>query len=850
MRQIIFHEETKTFHLYNEKISYILCVLENGHLGQLYFGKRLHDKADFSYLVEKCERPMTSYIYEWDRTFSLEHIRQEYPVYGTTDYRHPAIELLQENGSRISEFQYDSYEIIDGKPKLSGLPATYTESEGEAQTLRIFLKDALTGAKLALLYTIFDEYSAIARSAYIENAGEKNLHVLNMMSLSLDLPDKDYEWMQLSGAWSRERYIKNRTLEQGITAIDSMRGNSSHEHNPFLALKRHNTDENAGEAIGISLVYSGNFRMQAEVDTHNVTRITAGINPEGFDWKLEPGESFQTPEAVLVYSENGLNGMSQTFQKLYAKRLARGYWRDKARPILNNNWEATYFDFTEDRLVEIAGKAKECGVELFVLDDGWFGARRNDRAGLGDWVANEELLPNGIKGLSERIEALGLKFGLWFEPEMVNKDSDLYRAHPDWILQTPGRNTSHGRYQYVLDFARKEVVDYIYGMMTKLLSESKISYIKWDMNRSITECYSSKLPSDRQGEVFHRYILGVYDLYERLTNEFPEVLFESCASGGGRFDPGMLYYAPQGWTSDDSDAIERLKIQYDIYGMMTKLLSESKISYIKWDMNRSITECYSSKLPSDRQGEVFHRYILGVYDLYERLTNEFPEVLFESCASGGGRFDPGMLYYAPQGWTSDDSDAIERLKIQYGTSMCYPLSSMGSHVSVVPNHQVFRNTPLHTRANVAYFGTFGYELDLNKLTEEEIKEVKEQITFMKEYREVLQFGTFYRLKSPFEGNETVWMVTNEDRTLAIVGYYRVLNGVNQPYSRVRLQGLNPDMVYENVWNHTENYGDELMNYGLITSDVTAGEVPGNVTPCTDFESRIYMLKGKKVQEGR
>ena len=553
--------------------------------------------------------------------------------------------------------------------------------------------------------------------------------------------------MQLSGAWSRERYIKNRTLEQGITAIDSMRGNSSHEHNPFLALKRHNTDENAGEAIGISLVYSGNFRMQAEVDTHNVTRITAGINPEGFDWKLEPGESFQTPEAVLVYSENGLNGMSQTFQKLYAKRLARGYWRDKARPILNNNWEATYFDFTEDRLVEIAGKAKECGVELFVLDDGWFGARRNDRAGLGDWVANEELLPNGIKGLSERIEALGLKFGLWFEPEMVNKDSDLYRAHPDWILQTPGRNTSHGRYQYVLDFARKEVVDYIYGMMTKLLSESKISYIKWDMNRSITECYSSKLPSDRQGEVFHRYILGVYDLYERLTNEFPEVLFESCASGGGRFDPGMLYYAPQGWTSDDSDA-------------------------------------------------------------------------------------------------------IERLKIQYGTSMCYPLSSMGSHVSVVPNHQVFRNTPLHTRANVAYFGTFGYELDLNKLTEEEIKEVKEQIAFMKEYREVLQFGTFYRLKSPFEGNETVWMVTNEDRTLAIVGYYRVLNGVNQPYSRVRLQGLDPDMVYENVWNHTENYGDELMNYGLITSDVTAGEVPGNVTHCTDFESRIYMLKGKKVQEGR
>ena len=316
MRKIIFHKETKTFHLYNDKISYILCVLDNGHLGQLYFGKRIHDKADFSYLVEKCGRPMTSYIYEWDRSFSLEHIRQEYPVYGTTDYRHPAIELLQENGSRISEFQYDGYEISSGKPKLSGLPATYTEAEEEAQTLRVFLKDSLTGAQLELLYTIFEQYSAIARSARLKNSGNQNLHILNMMSLSLDLPDKDYIWMQLSGAWSRERYVKNRVLEQGITAIDSMRGNSSHEHNPFMVLKRENTDENVGEAIGVSLIYSGNFRIQAEVDTHDVTRITAGINPTGFDWKLEPLESFQTPEAMLVYSDQGLNGMSQTFQKL------------------------------------------------------------------------------------------------------------------------------------------------------------------------------------------------------------------------------------------------------------------------------------------------------------------------------------------------------------------------------------------------------------------------------------------------------------------------------------------------------------------------------------------------------
>ncbi len=739
--KIQFHENTKTFHLYNDTISYIMCVLENGHLGQLYCGKKVRDKENFGYLLEKMARPMSSYIYENDRTFSLEHIKQEYPVYGSTDYRQPAVEILQANGSRISDFRYQSHEIFHGKPALEGLPATYAESDEEAQTLKVILKDDVTDIRLELLYTIFAQGGILARSARFQNEGTEAVHLLNAMSFSLDLPDKDYIWMQLSGAWTRERYVKERSLEQGIVAVDSLRGNSSHNHNPFVVLKRPNATEYQGTVMGFSLIYSGNFRAQAQVDTYDVTRITLGIHPQGFDWKLEAGESFQTPEAVMVYSEDGLNGMSQTFHRLYQKRLARGYWRDRPRPILNNNWEATYFDFTEDRLVEIASKAKECGVELFVLDDGWFGGRRSDRAGLGDWVANKELLPNGISGLSRRIEALGMKFGLWFEPEMVNKDSDLYRAHPDWILQVPQRTASHGRYQYVLDFSRREVVD--------------------------------------------------------------------C-----------------------------------IYGMMEKILSDSKISYIKWDMNRSITECYSFALPADRQGEVFHRYILGVYDLYERLISAFPEVLFESCASGGGRFDPGMLYYAPQAWTSDDTDAIERLKIQYGSSMCYPISSFGSHVSVVPNHQVFRNTPLHTRANVAYFGTFGYELDLNKLSEEEIEEVKEQIRFMKEYREILQYGTFYRLKSPFEGNETVWMSVSQDQKTALVGWYRVLNGVNMPYTRVQLQGLDENLLYENVLSGTEHYGDELMNVGLITSDVTSGEVSSMDQPCTDFESRIYILKEK------
>lgn len=738
MREIIFHDQTNTFHLYNEHISYIMTVLENGHLGSVYFGRRIRDRENFFHFLEKQPRPMSQYVFDNDRSFSLEHIRQEYPVYGTTDYRSPAVEIMQKNGSTITDFRYVGHEITEGKPSLTGLPATYCENDSEAITLRIFLKDDLTNMRLSLLYTVFDRYAAIARSACLENGGEEEVFVTCAMSLSMDLPDKNYTWVQLSGAWGRERHVCERRLDYGLTAVQSMRGNSSHEHNPFIILKRPETTENAGEAVGVSLIYSGNFRIQAETDTHEVVRLSAGIHPERFCWKLEKGEGFQTPEAMIVYTDKGLNDMSQTFHSLYGRRLARGYWRDRPRPVLINNWEATYFAFDEEKLLKIAGKAKECGVELFVLDDGWFGSRRNDRAGLGDWVANTELLPDGIGGLSEKIEALGLKFGLWFEPEMVNKDSDLYRAHPEWILSTPGRNASHGRYQYVLDFSRKEVVDHIYESMHKILSGAKISYVKWDMNRSITECYGKTYPPDRQGEIFHRYILGVYNLYERLI----------CA---------------------------------------------------------------------------------------------FPHILFESCASGGARFDPGMLYYAPQCWTSDDTDAVERLKIQYGTSMCYPLSSMGSHVSVVPNHQVFRITPLKTRANVAFFGTFGYELDLNRLTCEEIGEVREQIGFMKEYRELLQFGTFYRLNSPFTGNVTAWMVVSDDRKTAIIGWYRVLNEVNRAYTRIYLRGLREDVLYENRLTGKTYYGDELMYAGMSTTDSTAGEVTQGYEPCTDFESRLYIL---------
>ena len=744
---IVFNEKSQTFHLFNSKISYIMGVLPNGHMGQLYFGKRIHQKEDYTYLLEMVPRSMGSYVFEGKRTLSLEHVKQEYGVYGSSDYRFPAVEILQENGSRISDFCYKSHTVTDGKPKLPGLPATYTEKDEEAQTLILTLEDKVTGIELQLLYTLFAGDGVIARSARFINRGGSAVHLLKAMSLCMDLPDCEYDWVQFSGAWARERHMKVRRLEKGIQSVGSTRGHSSHEHNPFVILKRPRTDDLQGEAIGFGLVYSGNFLAQAEVDTHDTTRVILGIHPESFDWKLEPGEEFQTPEAVMVYTDRGMNDMSQVFHRLYQKRLARGYWRDRVRPILINNWEATYMDFNEEKLLRIAETAKECGIELFVLDDGWFGARRDDTAGLGDWKANTELLPDGITGIAQKIEDMGMKFGLWFEPEMVNKNSDLYREHPDWILAVPGRSHSQGRYQHVLDFSRKEVVDYIYESMAEILGNAKVSYVKWDMNRSITECYSGALPADRQGEVFHRYILGVYDLYERLTSAFPEVLFESCASGGARFDPGLLYYAPQGWTSDDTDA-------------------------------------------------------------------------------------------------------VERLKIQYGTSYCYPISSIGAHVSASPNHQVMRDTPLSTRANVACFGTFGYELDLNRLSAEEQEEVKRQVEFMKRYRELLQFGTFYRLKSPFEGdgNITAWMVVSEDRKKAVVGWYKILNGVNMPYMRLKLRGLDPDREYA-VREEGEAqgkdcgsfYGDELMNAGLVTTDTSAGDAMPGMHQGRDFDSRIFVL---------
>lgn len=753
---VFFNKETKEFHLYNDNISYIFTILKNNQLGHLYYGKKINHRESFEHLLKLAPRPLTVCQFEGDSDFSLDYIKQEYPTYGTSDYSESAYQIKQENGSIITNFEYKDHKIYSGKPKLMDgkMPATYTENDNEATTLEIILVDKLISAELILTYTIYEHRNVLTRNTKFVNNGNEKLIIQRALSTSVDFDDKDYETIQLSGAWSRERHIESRVLNSGIHSISSTRGASSANHNPFLALKKFDTTEHCGEVYGFSLVYSGNFLAQVEVNHYDRTRVIMGINPFNFEWVLEAEQEFQTPEVVMVYSDTGLNGMSQTYHDLYKERLIRGRWRDEGCPVLINNWEATYFDFNEEKIVSLAKVAKDVGIELFVLDDGWFEGRNNDKAALGDWFVDYNKLPNGIVGLGEKINEIGMQFGLWIEPEMINKISNLYEEHPDWIISTPNRRESHGRNQFVLDFSREEVVDYIYNMIAKILEKAPISYIKWDMNRSISEPYSNTLPMDRQGEMLHRYILGVYNLYERLTTKFPDILFESCASGGGRFDPGMLYYAPQTWASDDTDA-------------------------------------------------------------------------------------------------------MERLKIQYGTSLVYPLKSIGSHVSAAPNHQIGRTTSLPTRANVAYFGTFGYELNITKCTNIEIELIKQQIKFFKKYSKLIHGGDFYRLESPFEKNSnmTSWMVVSKDKKEAIVGIYECVAIPNPNFKKIKLKGLNDNYEYTIDNLPTTFYGDELMNVGfsfddlMVENDIGMLEVAEGKRPMGkfgfgDYSSQILILNSK------
>lgn len=707
---IIFHENQQQFHLQSKDMSYIIQLVR-GYPAHAYWGKKLDVEGNLNNLLMFQERCSFGPNPVEDKSISLDTLPQEYPQYGTSDFRHPAYQVQLEDGSRITELTYRTHRIYQGKPELEGLPAVYVESEQEAATLELELHDVYSGMVVILSYTVFEQFNAIARSVRFANEGAQPLRLLRALSASLDFVDADYDCLYLAGAWAKERHVKRKPVDQGSILLESRRGSSSHQLNPFMALLRPDATEDQGEVFGFSLVYSGSFAAEAEVDQFATTRVSIGINPFDFNWLLEPGETFQTPEVIMVYSSEGLGGMSRTYHRLYRIRLCRGVHRDKERPILVNNWEATYFDFNADKIEAIAKEAADLGIELFVLDDGWFGKRDDDTSSLGDWFVNQRKLPGGLEDLAARVNRLGLKFGLWVEPEMISPDSDLYRSHPDWCLHVPNRRRTEARTQLVLDYSRADVIHYI---------------------------------------------------FESLSEIFRTV----------------------------------------------------PVAYVKWDMNRNMTEIGSAVRSADRQSETAHRYMLGLYELLDKLTKAFPDILFESCSGGGGRFDPGMLYYMPQTWTSDDTDAVERLKIQYGTSMVYPISSMGAHVSAVPNHQVGRMTPLKMRGDVAMSGNFGYELDLTLLAEEEKEIMKDQVAVYKENRWLIQNGNLYRLKSPFAGNETAWMFVSDDKKEAIVFFFRVLAEPNAPLRRLKLKGLSPDFNYL-VSNLEVNYrGDRLMEIGL------------------------------------
>ena len=727
---IVYDASSKTFNLSTSKTSYVLKVLDSNHVAHVYWGKKIKAK-NLDYVLRS--KNWGSFLTNTDNIddFMLEMTPQEYPGYGSTDLRTPAVELQFSDGTSATDFRYESHNIYAGKNKLNNLPATYVEDENEAMTLELTLVDSLKNVKLILSYSVFEEFDAITRSVKIINESNEDVNINRVLSANVDFRDSDYELLQLSGAWARERHIIRKEIRSGSQSIESRRGSSSHAQNPFMALVRKDTTEQHGEVYGFSLIYSGNFLANVEVDMYENARAQIGINPFDFTWLLKSKEEFTAPEAVLVYSNEGLTGMSHIYNCLYGKRLCKGKYRDEVRPILINNWEATYFDFNETKIKEIAREATNLGMELFVLDDGWFGKRDDDNSSLGDWFVNEEKLKGGLNKLATEINEMGLQFGLWFEPEMVSPISELYKEHPDWCIHIPGRNRSEARRQLIIDYSREDVCNYI---------------------------------------------------------------------------------------------IEKI----------SEVLSSAPISYVKWDMNRNMSEIGSAKLPANRQREVAHRYILGLYKVLEEITTRFPDVLFESCSGGGGRFDPGMLYYMPQTWTSDNTDAIERLKIQFGTSMVYPNASIGCHVSAVPNHQVDRITPIETRGIVAMSGNFGYELDITKLPESEKEIIKEQVKLYKEIRETIQFGKCYRLSSPFENNDIAWMFISKDCEEIIVSFVRTLAKPNSKFISLKLVGLDESSKYEILGENIIVGGDELMNIGLNVPELKG-----------DYQAKMWRLKKVK-----
>lgn len=742
---VIFNEQDKTFTLSNGRIQYVMQLFLEGYLGHLHFGKALkHFNAKRAFYQTEREGAPNPDLHADARTFSLDVLPQEYPIYGSGDYRIPALEVTFANGTSTVDLRYKSHEIFTGKKALENLPSSYVKN-GEATTLEITMQEVAGDLEVVLSYTIFDDVDVIARHSRITNVGQSDIALRKAASMAIDFPSDEYDRVSLWGKHAFERNIERTPLNHGIEIASSTRGATSHQHHNFLALCPRNTDEFQGEVYACALVWSGNFEAATEVSPYGNTRMVMGINGFDFKWMLKPGDTFTTPEAILVYSDEGFNGMSQQFHYFVQEHLARGVHQHEPRPVLVNSWEAAYMNFTEDSIVRFAEDAVKLGAELIVLDDGWFGVRDKDNCSLGDWVEiNKRKLPNGIKGLCDRIHALGAKFGLWVEPEMVSPNSNLFRAHPDWALGVPNHVRAQQRNQYVLDLSRQDVRDYVVNSICEVLGSADIDYVKWDMNRNLTDIGSAAFPAEQQHEIATRFQLGVYDIMKRITEAFPNILFESCAGGGRRFDLGIICYMPQTWTSDNTD---------------------------------------------------------------------------EVC----------------------------RQKIQYGTSLVFPPITMGCHVSACPNHQVGRTTPMLSRFVCAMSGSFGYEMDLGKLSPEEQAEVAGHIALYKELRNTIQFGKFYRLMSPFEGtkNETAWQFVAKDGSEVILMYFKNVCLPQGNIRQLRLVGLDDNATYKvtkhmfststaaNALDYLSNYnlegdvfgGDELMHFGLnmdkVDSDFAA-----------------------------
>lgn len=726
---VTFNEEKKIFRLDTEKSTYVMGLSPEGFLGHIYYGDRLFMEAD-NYLLRMEEPPYTPSVNKREKSAFLDFFPMEYPTGGIGDYRESCLNIRNAAGNMGCELHYAGHEIYKGKRGLKGLPASFS-TEDEAETLEITLKDADLDLEVVLFYTAFEKENAITRSVRVQNQGKEDLRIEKILSACLDMDNENFSMLSLHGTWARERHIQTGELHYGKQVISSARGESSHQEHPFIALVTNGTEQENGKVYAMHFVYSGNFMAETELCQFDNLRMTMGINPEEFSWLLTPGEEFQAPEVVMVYSGNGLGAMTRSYHDFYRNHLIRSKFKYEKRPILINNWEATYFDFNTDKLLAIARQAKECGIEMLVMDDGWFGKRNFDNCSLGDWKVNEKKITGGLKHLVDEVNKIGLQFGIWFEPEMISPDSDLYRAHPDWAIQIAGREATQSRNQYVLDLSRPEVRDYAY------------------------ECVAS-------------------------------------------------------------------------------ILRSANIAYVKWDMNRQLSDLGSSYLPKERQQELFHRYVLGVYELQERLVTEFPDLLLENCSGGGARFDPGMLYYSPQIWCSDNTDAVERLMIQEGSALIYPLSVIGAHVSDCPNHSVGRVTPFETRGHVALAGTFGYELDITKISEEDRVLIPEQTVTYNKYRHLIQQGEYYRIASYRENHKyDCWALSSQDKKEVLVTYVQVLGVPNSHSRKVFLRGFDPKTTYRLEGTEETYTGEMLMKGGFLMKDFWG-----------DFKSRLYHFIAK------